>query len=75
MSAQLAALAASPAAGGGSKKPLLERKFSDLVDRLMKEDGLDLAAVQAFMREWLHENVNRLAPEERLKVYEDSSAT
>ena len=63
------AVAPQPEAGG-AKSPL-ERKFADLVKRLMNEDGLDLEAAQAMVREWIEENVSTLDLQEQAKLYEE----
>ena len=62
--------AVAPQPEAGRAKSPLERKFADLVKRLMNEDGLDLAAAQALVREWIEDNVGRLGLEEKVKLYE-----
>ena len=51
-------------------KSALGRKFAGLIERLMNDDELDLASTQACVREWMQENVSRLALEEKVKLYE-----
>ena len=53
-------------AGAG---PSLERKFNDLIKRLMDEETLDLEAVKAFVQAWQQEHLNKLDPASALLLY------
>ena len=54
-----------PEAGGAS----LERKFADMIKRIMREDVGELAAVQAFVRAWRQDNFDQLSEHEQNKKY------